>query len=150
MPLDRLDDPWLGVAQRDRAKAHPVLDELVAGVVPDMAPIAADEHRRRALRELIVALAIRVGPAGITAWARSFRERGTTFREVVDDRERFGSPTISPSRNTLIVWTGTRNRPLGIRKLRPRRRRVRFERVDPTQLRGGLRANIWPVVVAGL
>ena len=59
----RLDHRGIGVAERDRAQAHAVLDELVAVDVPDVAALAARDQRRRELRVLVVALGVGVAAA---------------------------------------------------------------------------------------
>ena len=53
----------IGVAERDRAQPHAVLDELVAVDVPDVAALAARDQRRRELGVLVVALGVGVATA---------------------------------------------------------------------------------------
>ena len=52
------------MAERDRAQAHAVLDELVAVDVPDVAALAARDEARRELGVLVVALRVGVAAAG--------------------------------------------------------------------------------------
>ena len=64
LPGRGLDHRLESVAERDRPKAHAVLEELVPVAVPDAAALAPHEERRRVGGKLIIAFRVRVRSAG--------------------------------------------------------------------------------------